>query len=88
MGRRNQFTANQKAKIVPAVLQKKASVAEAFHAPSITEVTFQRWKSRGLQGLVAALESRNGTRSREGELEREIAELERNLGRMTRIADL
>ena len=88
MGRRNQFTANQKAEIVLSVLHKKTSVAEACRAHGITEVTFQRWKAQGLQGMINALEARDGARSREAELEREVAELERNLGRMTRIADL
>ena len=88
MGRRSQFTAAQKAEIVLEVLQKKTTVAEACRAHGITEVTLQRWRSQAVAGMVTALEPKDQARGRESELEKEIADLERSLGRMTRIAEL
>ena len=88
MGRRSQFTARQRAEIVLAVLQKKISVAEACRQHGITEVTFARWREQALAGMEQGLEPKQAGTGREKELEREVDELERQLGRMTRIADL
>ena len=88
MGRRSTFTSQQKAEIVLAVLQKKTTMAEACRAHGITETTFARWRQQALDGIARGLEGKTTGSSREAELEREIDELERQLGRMTSIADL
>ena len=88
MGRRSEFTTRQKAEIVLAVLQKKATVAETCRRHGITETTFARWREQALVGLEKGLEGKQAGTDRESELEREVEELERTLGRMTRIADL
>lgn len=88
MGRRSQFTARQRAEVVLAVLRKKTTVAEVCRQHGITEVTFNRWREQALAGMEKGLEPKQAGTSRERELEREIDDLERQLGRMTRIADL
>lgn len=88
MGRRSTFTSQQKAEIVLAVLQKKMTMAEACRTHGITETTFIRWRQQGLDGMAHGLEGKTVGDSREAELEREIEQLERQLGRMTSIADL
>jgi transposase-like protein len=88
VGRRSQFSAAQKAEIVLGVLQRQMTVAEACRTYGITETTFARRRQLALEGIAAALEPRQGGTSREAELEREIAELERSLGRMTQIAEV
>jgi transposase-like protein len=88
VGRRSKYTAVQKAEIVLAVLQRQMTVAEACRTYGVTETTLARWRQLALEGIASALEPRQGEASREVELEREIAELERSLGRMTQIAEL
>ena len=88
MGRRSSFTSQQKAEIVLAVLQKKMTMAEACRTHGITETTFARWRQQALDGMSRGLEGKTTGNSREAELEREIEQLERQLGRMTSIADL
>lgn len=88
MGRRSSFTSAQKAEIVLAVLQKKMTMAEACRTHGITETTFARWRQQALDGMARGLEGKTTGNTRESELEREIEQLERQLGRMTSIADL
>ena len=88
MGRRSNFTAKQKAEVVLAVLTKKMTAAEACRRCEITETTLARWREQALEGLELGLEPRKDTAAREAELQREIDTLERQLGRMTSIADL
>lgn len=88
MGRRSNFTAGQKADIVISVLTKQLTIAEACRRHGITEATFARWREQALEGLEKGLEDRSGKSSREAELEREVAVLERKLGQLAVIADL
>lgn len=89
MGRRSNFTATQKAEIVLSVLTKQSTVAEACRAHGITETTFARWRGQALEAMRSGLGDRDRPgSSREAELEREIANLERKLGQLAAIADL
>src|SRR5262245_17270836 len=88
MGRRSKFTARQKAEIVLSVLQKKATVAETCRAQGISEVTLKRWRDQALAGMTPALGDRTSMASREAQLEKEIEQLERTLGRVTSMADI
>lgn len=88
VGRRSQFTSRQKLEIVLSVLTKETTVAAACRAHGITETTFHRWKEQAVSGMERGLEGKAAASSKEAELAKEVEELERTLGRMTRIADL
>ena len=70
------------------VLSKQTTIAEACRRFGITETTFARWREQALGGMENGLAERAGPKGREGELEREVAELERKLGQLAMIADL
>ena len=88
MGRRSNFTSRQKADIVLSVLSKQVTAAEACRRHGITETTLARWREQALEGIEKSLEGKSVGQSREAELEREIAVLERKLGQLAVIADL
>ena len=88
MGRRSQFSPAKKTEIVLSVLTKQITAAAACRAHGITETTLHRWKEQALTAMQRGFESKSPAGTKEEEQEREIAELERALGRMTRMADL
>ena len=81
MGRGSNYTSKQKAEMVLSVLTKQVTAAEACRRHGVTETTLARWREQALEGIVKGLEGHDVGRRREAELERE-------LGQVTMIADL
>ena len=77
-----QFTAKQKAEIVPAGLCGDRPVRDVCREHEIAETLYQQWREKLLEGGRAALAGRD-ERQGEKELRRRVAELERALGRKT-----
>lgn len=82
MGRRLQWTAEQKLPLVLSVLRGEGSVAEIARRHGVSDVTLAKWRDGFLAGGRAALASSNGTRpsGRETDLEAELEEVKAALG--------
>ncbi len=72
MGRRSNYTSKQKAEIVLSVLTKQVTAAEACRRHGITETTLASWREQALEGIEKC---RSPGRTREADLEREMAAL-------------
>src|SRR3970040_2814843 len=82
MGRRLQWTAEQKLPLVLSVLRGEGSVAEIGRRHQVSDVTLAKWRYAFLAGGAAALAngSRRGPSGREADLEAELEEIKAALG--------
>ena len=86
-----QFTPDQKAEIVLAGLRGDRSVREVRREHEVSEARYYQWRDRLLEGGRAALTApRDQTpeRAEIAELKKEVAQLERTLGRKTYELDI
>jgi transposase len=82
MGRRLQWTAEQKLPLVLAVLLGEGSVAEVARRHQVSDVTLAKWRDAFLAGGASALSTgaRGRASGRETELEAELDDVKAALG--------
>lgn len=84
MGKRNQYTAEFKAKVVIEVLREEGTVNEIAAKYGINPVMLTRWKAEFLERASGVF--KKGTSDAEKQLEEEkqhVADLERKVGQLT-----
>jgi transposase len=76
------FTAQQKSELVLASLRGQKTIAELCREHEISETLLRRWREQFLAAGAERLQGRQ-ERTETDELRRQVARLERALGRMT-----
>jgi transposase len=79
---RRQWTAQEKADIVLAVLSGKTNVSEICNANQISQPLYYQWKESFLKGAKANLE-RGGIDSQVARLEAKCDKMTRTIGELT-----
>lgn len=88
MGRRSPFTKTQKRDAVLAVLAQKKTVSEVCRELGISAQTFARWREQALAGMEDALADKHDRDDHASDLERQLADAQRTIGRLAMENDL